>query len=226
MKYSFVVLALSAAYASAQDQCTYQPPEAPVVIDVQPDDTTPVVVVTPKVKITDFLCFAKGKDPNEALSWFDVQAEIDSLEASITQRRNQIINVRECEENALTAWKEQYPFECPSVEPSVEDWESFLVSQEQLDLNKTAQKRRDNASALKKSADDIKKRLETINSQIESRNTEIVDNQKLLDQVNAFRDYWESAGGEYKLVKEFFDTQIKDLKEAIDIAQKAYDEAA
>lgn len=108
----------------------------------------------------------------------------------------------------------------------MEDWESFLVSQEQLDLNKTAKKRRDNASALKKSADDIKKRLETINSQIESRNTEIVDNQKLLDQVNAFRDYWESAGGEYKLVKEFFDTQIKDLKEAIDIAQKAYDEAA
>ena len=128
MKHSFVVLALSAAYASAEDQCTYQPPEVPDVGVSVVVDSTPVVVATPEPKITDFLCFAKGKDPNESKDWFDVQAEIDSLEQKIIGRRNNITNILECQENALTEWKAQYPFECPAVEPSVEDWESYLVT--------------------------------------------------------------------------------------------------
>ena len=47
----------------------------------------------------------------------------------------------------------------------------------------------------------------------------------MLDQVNAFKAYYESAGDDYVLVKAFFDNQMVELKKAVDVAKDLYDAA-
>ena len=145
---SFIVLALSAASVASQ-QCSYVPPTINIPSPSVPSlPTTPSIPQpsVPTISITDNLCLQPGSTPTS--TWFDVQADIDNLNGSITGLRNSIATVRGCEATALEAWKVQYPFSCPATAPTAENWQSFLPSSSLLALPQEATDKSARAAAL------------------------------------------------------------------------------
>ena len=143
MKNSFVVLALSAAFASAQDlSCTWSP-----TTSVSPSSSSgpdfpidfPFDFTETKPTFPDILCKKKPADPTDNWDWWDVEGQISSLKDSVTFFRNTISSIQKCEEEALTSWKKQYPFSCPATQPSVEDWKLFVPTPDLLTLKEDAQ---------------------------------------------------------------------------------------
>ena len=140
MKHNFIVLALTAAVASAQDQCSWTPPVStssdPEPLPFDPP-SNPFVnpPFTPVFSIRDQLCYKKQADASEGWNWFDIEAQIQGYQDTITDFRNNITAIQRCEAEKLTIWKQQYPFSCPATQPTAEDWKNFLPTAEQLSLN-------------------------------------------------------------------------------------------
>lgn len=208
---SFTVLAVIATHAAAQ-QCVWPPVDNSVPV-VVPDIPTPdpVDVPTP-FDITEHLCKAENyKDLSNLDSWWNIDAQIVSLEANIKSLRDRVKAIEDCQISTTTAWKLQYPFFCPATEPAAEDYNQFLPTEAQLTYSIQAAAKIVEAQALEAIVSEYTSRTSTLSGLIGFSNSQIPALQASLDVANKFQAYWNSKGADYKLVKAAYDLEDQTL---------------
>ena len=162
--------------------------------------TTPSVPTPsiPTVSVTDNLCYQPGATATS--SYFDVQAEIDGLNGTISALRASIDTVRGCEATALEAWKLQYPFSCPATKPNFENYQSFLPTASLLALPGEAADKTSRAAALELEATGYEVRAAAIPAAQAIQTTAKLAAQVSLDKFTKFKAYWNANGANYDAV--------------------------
>ena len=206
---SFIVLALSAAYAAANLCTPFFPPQDNSSSGSSNNNTSNDSGSGGSGGANDSndspannLC----KEPDTPLNetWSDVQSDIDDLKTKIDTKTSRKADIQKTCDDALTEWKKLYPFECPATKPTYDDYKSFIPSLTVRGFSADADKKIQQAKDLELDAEKEADRIGEIEGE-RSKLLEIIEtNEKELGKFRKFKTYWNANGADYTKVNEFY----------------------